>query len=888
MFTNSRILGQTIVLALLGCVIYGNAAQAQCDPPAANTKCWTGGGVGGWSDEDNWNPAVLPQSTDTVYHLIGGPINVDIGSYINPVLIADFRFGPTPGSMTVQAGKVIFIDEGISPSEFEAAGTLELTLEDGARLLADTVIDHVDVHLKEGSSGPSTLDIVPGTIGAGNWTLEGNTILIVDVIDLTGAPANARTWNTQGDIRVQSSIFGDGDWTLSKPPGYEGVITVPYHLEASRLTIEGGAFIDSGAVAVPGWPNFLHITESLSVRDADAYQTELIHHHGNLIADAGSTISLSNGGRVEVGYASGFDPSLVDDVEYGVDGPGFANWFAHSAGLVFTEASSTLRAVEGAGSHLNLDIGRNGLDILSKIHEEASDWDSSGVTLFVQAYGGDAPVEVTSPDFDGIWFTDSPCIKPWGELDLLTGGLGDISLVDDRENSRAGVNADTGLPEALYVDHLILHFGSAADLNGLNLYYATVSPPDLLCLPPAFPDGCFTHAITTLYGDYDGDEIADDAGDAARFLAAYPCMDANAEYDALADWDCDGVISYVEHQKYLANWPGASGLGDECAENGPCLDRDVCSFSCCMEGDNVCSFQEAAYGDVIGGDNICGQLSITCGPDGQIDIFDILGVLNAFGSALPEGCAYHNFDLSPCSTDGVIDIFDVLAVLDAFSGIDACCGGGAKVMLAAGAADVSPDFAGGGATRVSVTTGIQSVKARAEGDEATESPASTVSQTGRAKVVASETQLALVPKSNSVDAGETVAVDVFADDVTDLRGYQLRLSGTDAVPVDVYVDTEREDYVFYGADARHAEDMENHRMVVALVQGGVTQTGRVYLGTFVFKADESAGSSPTPEWGGAPNGIRAAIHPFDGMILVDPTGAVLDVATPSSADVAVR
>jgi hypothetical protein len=72
-------------------------------------------------------------------------------------------------------------------------------------------------------------------------------------------------------------------------------------------------------------------------------------------------------------------------------------------------------------------------------------------------------------------------------------------------------------------------------------------------------------------------------------------------------------------------------------------------------------------------------------------------------------------------------------------------------------------------------------------------------------------------------------------------------------------------------------DLVNHRLVVAQIVGGVARTGRVYLGTFVFKADESAKGE-----------IRTAVHPIDGLILVDPTGAVLDVAAPAAAEVSVK
>ncbi|NOS99590.1 MAG: hypothetical protein HOP29_03080 [Phycisphaerales bacterium] len=862
------------VLVFLGAA--GRSALAQCNPPAAGTKCWTGEGfTDDWSIAANWNPFGKPEIGEPVFHLIGGPINLDIGTAQNPVQIADFRFGPTPGSMTIEPGKVMIIDEAFAPNVFEPAGTYNLTVQDGALLRVGTRMENVDVVVESGTSELTRLDLSLATFANGSCELQPQTRLFARAIDLQPGAAGNPIWNVQGGLQPDA-LTGYGEIRVASPPNGFAYMQIGFDCEASKLDLKGTE-VDTGFEATD---NVLRIREQLRIEDS-----YLIHSYGRFVAEPGSSIELLGSALlVAPAYGGVGQPTYVDNIAYGLPSSS-GNAFWNGVGLVFTEASSTLRGIESSGNQLELFVLNGDLEIHSRIHEEASQWDADGVSLTLHNFGTHAPtekIEATSPDFGGIWFLDSPCIKHWGEVEFLAGDL--IQIVDEWENSRSSVSADTGLPEAIYVGHVVVQNGADVGLNDLQLYYDTKTGDPCPGPSPADPSDCFTHATITTYGDYDGDEVADDAGDAARFLAAYPCMDANEEYDALADWDCDGVISYVEHQKFLSNWPGATGLGDECTDHGPCLDRDVCLFGCCLEGGNVCSFQSAAYGDVLGTQDVCGrQGEWMCGPDGVVDVFDILAVLNAFGGAFPEDCAVHNFDLAPCNTDGVIDIFDVLAVLDAFSGIDACCGGGAKVFLAASDANGSPEVelveaaAGNGATRVSVTTGVKSAKAKAE------SGVFIPPSVHGAKVVASETQLTLVPQDNSIDAGDTVTVDVFADDVKDLRGYQLRLTGTDAgfatsaTIVDVYVDTERDDYVFFGADARHAEDMENHRMVVALMKGGVTQTGRVYFGTFVFKADESAEGA-----------IRTAIYPVDGMILVDPTGAVLDVAAPSGADVIVE
>ena len=69
------------------------AAVAQCDPPGPNIKCWDNDlGNGLWSKDDNWNPDERPLPGDDVYHLIGGTIDLDIGTPMAPVVVNSFSF----------------------------------------------------------------------------------------------------------------------------------------------------------------------------------------------------------------------------------------------------------------------------------------------------------------------------------------------------------------------------------------------------------------------------------------------------------------------------------------------------------------------------------------------------------------------------------------------------------------------------------------------------------------------------------------------------------------------------------------------------------------------------------------------------------------------------
>ena len=75
------------------------------------------------------------------------------------------------------------------------------------------------------------------------------------------------------------------------------------------------------------------------------------------------------------------------------------------------------------------------------------------------------------------------------------------------------------------------------------------------------------------------------------------------------------------------------------------------------------------FGDLVG-------VAGVCGPNGTVDLSDILAVLDGFTGQFPDGCGVDDFDLAgeggSCSPDTQISLFDILAVLDAFQGADCC------------------------------------------------------------------------------------------------------------------------------------------------------------------------------------------------------------------------
>ena len=102
-----------------------------------------------------------------------------------------------------------------------------------------------------------------------------------------------------------------------------------------------------------------------------------------------------------------------------------------------------------------------------------------------------------------------------------------------------------------------------------------------------------------------------------------------------------------------------------------CDDGSLCSFDRCVLG--WCVSTDARPGDVAGTNG-------ACGPNGRVDLDDIIAVLNGFGGRYADGCEPANIDIAgdqgSCVPNGITDLFDITAVLDAFAGLDRCCAEG--------------------------------------------------------------------------------------------------------------------------------------------------------------------------------------------------------------------
>jgi len=122
------------VNCLLVCLA-GVLARADCPPGAVE---WTGQGDGTtWSDGLNWTSAPFPPPAGAdVCHLIGGTIELDIGTPGTPVQIASFSVdGANSGGLEVQPGRGLQIDGDFENTNLDPDHEYHLTINQGGRLV---------------------------------------------------------------------------------------------------------------------------------------------------------------------------------------------------------------------------------------------------------------------------------------------------------------------------------------------------------------------------------------------------------------------------------------------------------------------------------------------------------------------------------------------------------------------------------------------------------------------------------------------------------------------------------------------------------------------------------------------------------------------------------
>ncbi len=302
-----------------------------------------------------------------------------------------------------------------------------------------------------------------------------------------------------------------------------------------------------------------------------------------------------------------------------------------------------------------------------------------------------------------------------------------------------------------------------------------------------------------------------------------------------------------------------------------CLDTTgVCTHMICEE--YQCSESDMGrYGDTT--------------RDGVLNLFDIFCILDGIEGNF-DTCTFEDNDVEPCEPNGVLNVNDVLAVSDAVGGIDPCCGTNVccfynpdscttapkadceasegTFLSGERSCDGTPNPCGPAVCCLNGMCDLRTAAACVDAGgeyyssldscdpnpcpQPSPSPAPAATETGATGGSGSATEtfeISLSTRSASGPAGARFEVDVFADRVSGLRGYELALaltggsSGTLEID-DVRVDERRRDYVFAGLKPLTAVDVSAPRIVSLLHEGSVDSATPAYLATFVYQSSRDA------------------------------------------------
>ena len=265
---------------------------------------------------------------------------------------------------------------------------------------------------------------------------------------------------------------------------------------------------------------------------------------------------------------------------------------------------------------------------------------------------------------------------------------GDVIVVGAEREDVGGTTSDSGaaylfrLVEGVWIEERKLvsaeptwsgRFGSAVAISDDFALVGSVFGDDAR-VPHAGAAFFFDFNVT----DCDDDGVADSCG---------PDCNANGVPDGCdipplgLSLDCN-LDSVPDECQVVDSDCNANGIPDDCdldinedgvpddccTDNAFCDDASGCTFDRCVE--NVCQYTPAIYGDVA-------ATGSGCGPDGTVDLADILALLDGFQGVFATGCEVSNVDIASqsdgCTSDGTIDLSDILAVLDAFQGATTCC-----------------------------------------------------------------------------------------------------------------------------------------------------------------------------------------------------------------------
>lgn len=190
---------------------------------------------------------------------------------------------------------------------------------------------------------------------------------------------------------------------------------------------------------------------------------------------------------------------------------------------------------------------------------------------FMDTFAPDYKRGAGSVDFNphNVVFSDAICTPRWGEVQTVFGDTnGSVEVANFYKNTPIadipGQVSGGELPEALYTDDLTVASGTTFVNNGFNIYHTGAYTLN----GSMSGSGLVIQLEVTPYGDFGGDQVANDAGDVTRFNNAFPsCVSgvgcSTAGWDPLVDWNCDGYINCADRAQFLVNWPSATGLDND-------------------------------------------------------------------------------------------------------------------------------------------------------------------------------------------------------------------------------------------------------------------------------------------------------------------------------------
>ena len=315
--------------------------------------------------------------------------------------------------------------------------------------------------------------------------------------------------------------------------------------------------------------------------------------------------------------------------------------------------------------------------------------------------------------------------------------------------------------------------------------------------------------------------------------------------------------------------------------------------------EGVAITQESRYSErlelatTIWGDTV---LDCTVDPcpeaDGQVNIVDVVAVLMKFAN-IDGAVIKARADLEPATPDQTVNISDVMAALSGFRSQSYPFEPSDIPCVGALLGQVNGDTDGDGETPSPSPIGIsdKGYPVRGNSDRLGNATVTLAPSRDWELRIDDDTDrvdsalITFVPARDWVLPGDTVTVDVFVENVLDLRLFQVTsavMSGDEGglILEDLWIDVERDDYVFANLPAFDAADPIGGRFAAVLVSGYVEAIDRVYLGTFNLRASDDAGGpyhvgadlreSASFLWTSSNEPMRLEVHTAEVIITTSP------------------